>query len=123
MEAAGTRLAARAIEVVGTRLALAAVELREARRHLVTSLVLLGVALGAALLALTFASLGVVAYFWDTHPYRAIAAVTLVHAIAAGVAVWRVRALRDAAPPLLGATIDELRRDARRLDPRDGSGS
>jgi len=111
------------VELVATRLALAAVELREARRQLVTSLVLLAVALGAALLALIFATLGVVAYFWDTHRYGAIATVTLVYAIAAGVAVWRVRVLRDAAPPLLGATIDELRRDARRLDPRDGSSS
>lgn len=110
------------MDLVGTRLALAAVELSEARRQLVASLALLAVALGAALLALTFATLGVVAYFWDTHRLGAIAGVTLVYAIAAGAAVWRVRGLRANAPPLLGASIAELRRDARVLDPRGKSG-
>ena len=81
---------------------------------------LLGVALGAAQLAMMFASIGVVAWFWDTHRYRAIAIVTLAYAITATVAIVRVRSLRERAAPLLGASIDELRRDARRLDPRNG---
>ena len=119
----GARLAARAVELVGTRRALAAGELRVARPQLVASRVLLAVALGAPLVALIFATLGVIAYFWDTHRYGAITLVTLAYAIAAVVALWRARVLRDAAPPLLGASIDELRRDARRLDPRDGTQS
>ena len=96
METVGARLAARAVELVGTRVALAAVELREARGRLVASLVLLGVALAAALIALLLATFG---------------------------ALWRVRVQSRAAPPLLGATVDQLRRDARALDPRDRGGA
>ena len=76
-----------------------------------------------ALLALLCATLGVVAYFWDTHRYAAIAILTLVYAVVAALAVWRMRVLHDTAPPLLGATIDQLERDARVLDPRDRSGA
>jgi uncharacterized membrane protein YqjE len=122
-ETVGARLAARAVELVATRVALAAVELREARGRLVGSLVLLGVALAAALLALLLATFVVVAYYWDTHRYRAIAVVTLVHVVVAAVALWRVRVQSRAAPPLLGATVDQLRRDARALDPRDRGGA
>jgi len=78
---------------------------------------------GAALLALLFATLGVVAYYWDTHRLRAIAIVAVAYAIAAGLALWRVKAMRESAPPLLGATIDQLKRDAHALDPRDRSGA
>ena len=120
LQAAGARFAARAIELVGTRVALAGVELAEARARLFTSLLLAGVALGAALLALLTATLGVVAFYWDTHRYRAIVVVTLVYALAAGAAWWRLRKVGADAPPLLGATIDQLRRDAHVLTPGDG---
>jgi len=118
----GARLAARAVDLVGTRVALAAVELREARGRLVASLALLGLALVTGLLALSCATLGVVAYFWDTHRYAAIAILTLVYVVVAAVAAWRVRMLHHTAPPLLGATVDQLKRDARALDPRGRSG-
>ena len=120
LQAAGARMAARALDLVGTRVALAGVELREARGQLVTTLLLVGVALAAAMLALLTATLGVVAYYWDTHRYGAIVAVTLVHATVAAAAWWRFRVEGERAPPLLGATIDQLRRDARVLHPRDG---
>src|SRR3954469_1273203 len=83
LKAAGTRIAARALDLVGTRIALAGVELREARTQLVTSLLLVGAGLGAAMLALLTATLGIVAFYWDTHRYAAIIVLTLVYAVAA----------------------------------------
>ena len=120
LQAAGTRIAARAIDLLGTRVALAGVEFREARAQLVTSLLLVGAALGAALLALLTATLGIVAFYWDTHRYGAIVTMTLVHAAAAAAAWWRYRTFGADARPLLGATVDQLRRDARVLRPGDG---
>jgi uncharacterized membrane protein YqjE len=119
LQAAGTRIAARALDLLGTRVALAGVELREARAQLVMSLLLVGGALGAAMLALLTATLGIVAFYWDTHRYAAIIVLTLVYVLAALLAAWRFRRLAASAPPLLGATIDQLRRDARVLHPRD----
>jgi uncharacterized membrane protein YqjE len=100
--------------------ALAAVELREARERLVASLLLVGVVLGAGMLAVLTATFGIVAYYWDTHRYGAITVVTLAYVVAAAAAWWRFRMLGAASPPLLGATIEQLRRDVRVLHPRDG---
>jgi hypothetical protein len=51
-----------------------------------------------AAFALLGATLFVVAYYWDTHRFRAIAGVTIFYAAVAAAAWWRAAALRRAAP-------------------------
>jgi uncharacterized membrane protein YqjE len=102
----------RTLALAGTRLELACVEVAEARERFIGLLLLIGAAAACGILALAVATFGVVAWFWDTHRFGAIVVVTLAHAIA-GVLLWRrAAAVRRAAPALLGATLDALRRDA-----------
>lgn len=112
---ATARLTARAIASVGTRLELAAVELAAARERLLVSVLLIGAAMGCAMLGLAAASLGVIAYFWDTARFTAIVLVTLAYAVATAVLWGRFTALRRNAPALFASTLEALRNDAQRL--------
>lgn len=80
------------------------------------SLALLGI--GAFLLlgmALLFATLLVVAAFWDTHRLAALAGVAIVY-LAAGLGCLQgARRLVSRGPRLFEATLEELRRDVARL--------
>ena len=117
---AATNLGVRALGFANTRLELAGVELAEARARLVRSLLLIGLALLFALLALVVASVGVIAWFWDTSRFTAIIVLALVYAIA-GAALWyRQVALAREAPTLFAATLDALRADAAALRPGAG---
>lgn len=104
-----------------TRGELAALELTEARQR---AGVWVALALAAAALlfaALLAATLLVVSVFWDTHRFEAIAAVALAYALAGGALLaWLLARLRSA-PPLLHATLAELKQDCAAL--RGGSGS
>lgn len=114
---AAANLGARALGFAGTRLELAGVELAEARARLVRSLILVGLTLLLALAALIVGSLGVVAWFWDTHRFAAIFVLTLVYAGAAALAWYRYVALARDAPPVFAATLGALRADAAALRP------
>lgn len=112
---ATARLGARALASIGTRIELAGVELAAARERVLVSLLLIGAALACGMLALAAASLGVIAYFWDTARFTAIILVSVAYAVATAVLWGRFAALRRDAPPLLGSTVEALQRDAERL--------
>lgn len=98
-----------------TRGELAALELTEARDRAGRWLVLVVLAAVLLLAALLIAALLVVSLFWDAHRSGAIAAVALLYAVAGGaVLAWLAARLR-AAPPLLEATIAELKQDCEAL--------
>ena len=60
-------------------------------------------------------SLWPVAFFWESHRSAAIAAVAAVYALlGGGLLFWLVARLR-AAPPLLQATLVELKQDCEAL--------
>jgi uncharacterized membrane protein YqjE len=110
--AAVGRIGAGLLAMVGTRLELAAIEVREEARHALGSLAL---ALLAALLAggaCMLAAMFVIVLFWDSHRLLAVGAMAASFAVAALVIVLKVRAGFAARPPLLSATLAELRRDA-----------
>jgi uncharacterized membrane protein YqjE len=71
-------------------------------------------ALVAAMLllaALLVASLWIVSIFWDTHRSEAITATAFIYAVlGGGLMAWLVARLR-ATPPLLQATLRELKQD------------
>jgi uncharacterized membrane protein YqjE len=112
---AAANVGARAIGLVGTRLELAGVELAEARVRLVQSLLLVGAALGFALLALIVVTFGIVAWFWDDGRFVAIAILAVLYAGAAGVLWLRFRTLGRTAPALFDATVTALRADSAAL--------
>jgi uncharacterized membrane protein YqjE len=104
-------LVALAAAALVTRSELAALELAEARQRAGRWLVVALVAAMLLLAALLVGSFWVVSLFWDTHRSVAAAAVALAYALAGGgLVVWLLARLR-AAPPLLQATLAELKRD------------
>ena len=104
-------VAALVLAALATRGELASVELTEARDRAARWLVL-ALAAGVLLLAaLLVGSLWVVSVFWDTHRSEAIALVAAVYALAGGGTMWWLVARLRAAPPLLQATIAELKQD------------
>ncbi|HET9025828.1 MAG TPA: phage holin family protein [Burkholderiaceae bacterium] len=115
--------AALGVAALVTRGELAALELTEARERAARWMVLALVAGVLLLAALLVGSLWVVSIFWDSHRSEAIAVVATVYALAGGGLTWRLMARLRAAPPLLQATLNELKQDcdalrgARRTSP------
>ncbi len=106
-----SRIAATALALVQTRVALASVEFAEERERIKRSLALVVVTAVCASFALLGATLLVVAYFWDTYRFTAIALVALFYLLAALLAGWRVAELRRGAPAPFAATLAELEKD------------
>lgn len=104
-------LLASLLEIGATRLQLASTELEEERLRLTELLLYATFALFFLGLGLVLAALLLVLLVDEAHRPQALAAVTAVYlgVGAAGAVLWRRRARSK--PPLLGATIDELRRD------------
>ncbi len=115
-----TRLAAGALALVRTRLELAGVELAQERER-VKSLLVLAVA-GAVFATLTIAalSIGVLAVFWETHRYAAIAALVLIYGGCAAFAFARAGAIVREAPTPFSATIAEFEKDRAMLSGEPG---
>jgi len=109
------QLGASAIAMLRTRIELAAVEFAEARDHIKDMVLLAAVGLVLGLFALLFASLFVIAYFWDSYRLAAVGGVTVFYIALAVLVFARLRTIsRDAAPPF-AATLEELEQDAAAL--------
>jgi uncharacterized membrane protein YqjE len=99
------------IGLIRSRLELATIEFEEERDTAVELLVL---ALGCVLLALfalLFASLFIIAAYWDEYRLRAIAGVTLFYVILAVIVYLRMQKRRRDKPPAFAATLAELGHD------------
>lgn len=106
-----------------TRGELAALELTEARERAGRWLALALVAAVLLLAALVVGALFVVSVFWDTHRSAAVATVAVVYAAAgAALGAWLLARLRSA-PPLLQATLAELKQDCAALRARPPAAS
>jgi uncharacterized membrane protein YqjE len=110
------RILATLVTLLHTRLELAAVELEDEVRRFAEILAwtLAGVLAGG--FAVLLLALTVVIAFWDGHRLLAASLVTLVFAGFAVAAALVVRNRIRTRPPLLAATLGELKRDARALD-------
>jgi len=110
--AAVGRIAATLVAMVGTRLELAAVEFQEDARRLLGYLAwtLLAVFLAAG--AFMLVALFVIVLFWDDYRLQAIAGMAILFAAGAGLILMKVKAGLNSQPPLLAATLAELREDA-----------
>lgn len=105
------RIIGSVFSILATRLELIGIELAEEKDRLI-GVLFLGLAAtmlaGMALLALT--ALIAIA-FWDSYRWQALAAITVVYAIAALVCGWKVRQGLRNAPLIFQATLTEFEKD------------
>ena len=113
--AAVARIASNVLDLARTRLELASIELQEGAQRLLGYLVWALAAAVLALFALALAVLFVLLLFWDTHRLLAVGGMTVLFALGCGFAAMKLRSGLAARPPLLPATLGELRKDAAAL--------
>jgi len=104
------------VALVQTRLEIFASELDEGRAHLERIAVLAAIAafcLGLAVVLLVFF---LVVLFWDTNRLLAIGVLAGIFAAGGIAAALRLRAVIAQRPKFLLATLEELRKDARKLE-------
>ena len=115
LKAALVRVGESAIGLLRTRAELAGVELVEERERLLVRVALLiGGAIVIAFAAL-FVGVFIIAVFWETHLLEAIAAVTLLYAIAGALMIAKSRSIGRKAPAPFAATLAEIEKDRLRL--------
>jgi uncharacterized membrane protein YqjE len=107
-----SQVGATAIAMLRTRIELACVEFVEAREHIRDMVVLAAVGTVLGLFALLFASLFVIAYFWDSYRLAAVGGVTLFYVAITVLAFARLRKISHDAPAPFAATLEELENDA-----------
>jgi uncharacterized membrane protein YqjE len=109
-ETAG-RLAATLLAMIHTRLELASVEMEEQSQRYLGYLLMSLLALFLFGIAIVLVALFVIILFWDTHRIAAVLGMAAVFAGAAVVIGLKVKGGFASQPPLLSATLGELRKD------------
>jgi len=105
-------LAATAVGLLRTRLELATVEFAEERERAKELLVFAICGLLAASFALLFASVLVIAYFWDTNRLSAVAGVMVFYTVVAALLLARLKQHGAQTHTPFAATLAELENDA-----------
>jgi uncharacterized membrane protein YqjE len=109
------QLLATAVGIAQTRLELLSTELQEEVHRVAEIAILSAVALLAAGAGLFLLALAVIFMFWDTHRVAASIGVTSTFFLIAVVAALVLRAKVRTKPPLLDATLAELKKDRAHL--------
>ena len=109
------QLGASALAILRTRLELASVEFAEARERIKEMVLLAAVGTVLGLFALLFASLFVIAWFWDSYRLAAVGGVTLFYIAITVLVFARLRKISRDAPAPFAATLEELENDAAAL--------
>jgi uncharacterized membrane protein YqjE len=109
--AAVGRIAATLVAMVHTRLELAAVEVQEEAQRLLGHVAWLMLAVFLVAGAFALGALFVILLYWDSYRLHAVAGMGALFLVAGAVIITRVRASFAARPPLLSATLAELRND------------
>jgi uncharacterized membrane protein YqjE len=105
------QLLATAVGIAQTRLELLSTELQEEVHRVAEIMLWAAVALLAAGIGLFLSALLIIFVFWDTHRVLASIAVTSVFFVIAATAGLVLRAKVRGKPPLLDATLAELKHD------------
>lgn len=113
--AAVRRIGANVLDLARTRLELAAIELQEGAQRLIGYLAWALAAAVLGLFALGLVILFVLVLFWDTHRLAAVGGMAVLFIAGTLFAVMKLRAGLAARPPMLPATLAELRKDAAAL--------
>jgi uncharacterized membrane protein YqjE len=107
--------AATALAMVRTRLELATVEFTEERERAKEMLLLVFSTVLVALFALLFASVFIIAYFWDTYRLTAVGAVTAFYLVLAVIFLLRLRQRMQEKHSPFAVTLSQLEEDAEAL--------
>jgi uncharacterized membrane protein YqjE len=113
--AAVRRIGANVLDLARTRLELAAIELQEGAHRLFGYLAWAVAAAVLGLFAVGLVILFVLVLFWDTHRLAAVGGMAVVFILGTLFAVSKLRAGLAKRPPMLPATLAELRKDAAAL--------
>jgi uncharacterized membrane protein YqjE len=114
------QMLATAVGIAQTRLELLTTELQEEIHRVAEIMVYTAIALLAAGVGLFLLALVIIFVFWDTHRLAASIAVTGTFFLIAVVAGFVLRAKVRTKPPMLDATIAELKKDRASLMSRRG---
>ena len=109
------QLGASALAMLRTRLELASVEFAEARERLKEMVLLAAVGTVLGLFALLFASLFVIAWFWDSYRLEAVGGGTLFYVAITVLVFARLRKISRDTPAPFATTLEELENDAAAL--------
>jgi uncharacterized membrane protein YqjE len=109
------QLSASALAMLQTRIELAAVEFAEERERARIMLLLILSTVLFALFALLFASVFIIAYFWDTYRLTAVGAVTGFYLALAIIFMIRLRQRMQQKHSPFAATLSQLEEDAAAL--------
>lgn len=109
------RLGGTVVALLRTRLELATVEFEEERERATELLVLVFCCVLLTLFSLLFASVFVIAWYWDTYRMSAIGAVTLFYVALAVATFMRLQRRRRDKPAPFAATLAELSNDVASL--------
>jgi uncharacterized membrane protein YqjE len=112
------QLGASTLAMLRTRIELASVEFAEARERIKDMVLLAAVGIVLGLFALLFASLFVIAYFWDSYRLAAVGGLTLFYIAIAVLVFARLRKISRDAPAPFAATLEELEHDVAALQRR-----
>jgi len=110
------------LDLARTRLELAAIELQEGAHRLFGYLAWAMAAAVLALFALGLVVLFVLVLFWDTHRLAAVGGMAVLFILGTLFAAMKLRTGLAARPPMLPATLAELRKDAAALKGEAGDG-
>ena len=113
-----TQFVASLVTLTQTRLELLTTELREEVQRVASLAVYAFIALLAAMLGLFFLGLAIVIVYWDTHRVMAAWLVTATFFSLAIIAVVTLVLKTRNQPPILDATLNELKKDAAQLRER-----
>jgi uncharacterized membrane protein YqjE len=116
------RIAGSVLDLARTRLELAAIELQEGAQRLLGYLAWAVAAAVLGLFALGLVILFVLVLFWDTHRLAAVGGMAVLFILGTVFAVARLRAGLAERPPMLPATLAELRKDAAALKGEQSDG-
>lgn len=104
--------------IVHTRLELLSTDISEEREQLTTFLFLVLVALGCFGLGIVLLAVLIAVFFWDTHRFLALAALTAFFMTAGiGLGAYALHRIRTK-PRLFAASLAELSKDRQALGPR-----
>lgn len=110
-----SKLGASALAMLHTRLELATVEFAEERERAKEMLLLVLSTILVALFALLFASVFIIAYFWDSYRLIAVGAVTGFYLVLAVIFLARLRQRMLEKHSPFAATLSQIEEDAEAL--------
>ena len=106
-----TRIGEGFLAVIQDRISLASTERQEEKFRLIQSCLWIGAGLSVGLLAIIFASLTIVVWFWDSARLEALLGLTGFYTAALIAVALAFRSYLARQPPPFAATLEELGQD------------